>query len=296
MKEFNLRRKLILSSATLPLALLIPIKSTIPAFAASSVSGSSGTITVNSSGSGSSEVPSGIVTSSTTHYKYLNGWPVQDVVPIYYVYMPHVIIGTAGYSNEPCLIMTESSQTTNYQEALQLEASATQTWNSLDGLYPDCISSSATTTPTVSPDPSEIITWYWNNTIKNELPTPRFSIPPGYALTGLKAYLTSSCTLYQNFSDTTPIGTASIHATGEIWVKWGRGLSWSGPYNSCGLPWPEGEIFHVYESARSATVSVKETWVASWTLAGKSGSLTGLFTEPASQELPIHSITSEIYS
>lgn len=297
MKTVNFRRKLLLSSSTLLLSLILPARSSTPAFADSSVTGTGGTITVHSSGSSNSVVPGGIITTSTTTYTYYNGWPIQQTVPIYSVYTPLVVSGSSSYTNEPCLVMTTTSQTTSYSEAYQLEAVATQTWNSLNGLYPSCNpANSISSNSQKTPSPAQIVTTYWNTTIKNQLPTPRFTIPPGYALTGLPSFLVSTCELAETFTDRTPIGAATVNATGELWVKWNSGENWTGPYHSCGLPWPNGTISHVYEKQGSSTVSLKETWSASWRLGGGSGTLDGLITSPSPVSLSVHSITSEIYS
>lgn len=296
MTATGLRNNLLRAAAILPLTLLIPLESTVPAFADSSVTGVGGTITVTSSGSSTTSLPGDIVASSTTKYKYYEGWPISQTIPVYDVYMPQVIDGAPGYSNEPCLTMVLSSQTTSYNEAMQLQVSATQTWNSLDPLYPSCNPVSGTTSQSVNANPSSIISTYWQNTVRNQLPTPQFKVPPGYALTGLRAYLTSSCLLSKSFSDNTPLGNATITASGQLWVRWNSDKGWSGPYDTCGRPWPNGTIHHVYEASGTAAISVRETWTAAWSLGENSGTLQGLYTQPGSLILPIHSITSEIYS
>ncbi|TAN26574.1 MAG: hypothetical protein EPN30_04350 [Actinomycetota bacterium] len=274
----------------------MPLDFSHPALAASSVNGSGGTIIVDSSGSNSSVSPGGITTSSTTRTIYYNGWPIQEVVPVYYVYTPEVVTGNPAYSNEPCLAVSTSSPIYSYSEAYQLQFSAAQTWSSLAGTYPNCTYASQESSAKAHLTPVQEVTNYWDDTVQNELPVPQFTVPPGFALTGLPAFLTANCNTSISFYDTTPIGTADIQATGELWVKWDSNDGWSGPYSSCGLPWPNGTISHVYENKGSATVSIKETWSASWTLAGASGTLSGLFTSPGSLTLPISSITSEIYS
>lgn len=295
MKIFALKKGLLLSTSVPLLAIIVPVRSASPAFAQASVTGAGGTITVNTSGSKSRQIPGGIVTSTTTTTTYFNGWPVQRTVPSYYVYIPMVISGTPTYSNEPCMEMTASSKTTSYMEAYQLNIYAIDTWNSLYQLYPACTGTSRQSSPPQQ-TPNQVVTAFWNSTVRNELPVPRLSVPPGFALTGLEAYLTSpSCATSKTFTDSTPLGTAAIHANGEIWVRWNTGQDWSGPYRSCGLSWPSGTITHVYEQEGYATLSEKETWTANWTLGGESGTLQGLQTSPPPLNLPIRSVTSEIY-
>lgn len=266
------------------------------AYAQTSVTGSGGTIIVDSSGSNGSGSPGGITSSIITKTVYYNGWPVQETIPIYHVYTPTVIDGNPNFTNEPCLAITTSQPLTSYWEAYQLQNSALKSWETLADTYPSCAATSTSTTSTVKIDPSRVVTQFWNQSVANELPTPQFWIPPGFALSGLPSFLTATCTTSKTFYDQTPLGTGIINAYGQLWVKWASNESWSGPYDSCGLPWPNGTISHVYTTKGSEMVLVKETWEASWSLAGQSGNLGGLYTEPAALNLPVFSISSQIYS
>ncbi len=296
MKRTKYPKKLLVISSSLLLGAAVPLCLALPARAGSSVTGSGGTIIVDASGSNTVASPGGITTSSSTRYVYYNGWPIQETVPVYYVYTPQVVVGSPTYSNEPCLAESTSAPIYSYAEAYQLQFSATQTWSSLAGTYPGCKYNSSNSSSATQINPTQAVTTYWNQHVQNELPIPEFTVPPGFALTGLPSFLTANCTTSKSFYDSTPIGTADIQATGELWVKWDSNDGWSGPYSSCGLPWPDGTISHVYETEGSAHISLKETWTASWTLAGASGTLGGLATSPGSSTLPIYSITSEIYS
>ena len=288
-------RKLLTASSAMLLAATVPLHLSPPAYAENGVTGSGGTITVNSSGYNTFASPGSITSSSTTQIIYYNGWAIQQVTPVYYVYTPQVVVANPDFSNEPCLTMTTSAPIQSYAEAYQLQFSAVQTWNSLSGTYPVCSFRAGGTSSTGTVNPAQAVTTYWNQVIQNQLPIPHFSVPPGFALTGLPAFLTASCTTSKTFYDNTAAGTATIDATGELWVRWDSGQGWSGPYDSSGLPWPNGTIAHVFETNGTATVSVKETWSASWSLAGAAGTLGDLFTSPGPTTLPIYSITSEIY-
>lgn len=272
------------------------VMSSSPAFADSNVTGSGGVIVVNSSGVISYASPGGIDTTSTTKYVYYNGWPIKQTVPQYYVYSPIVVQGIASITNEPCIAVSKSQPYSNYWEAYQIQQSAVTTWESLAGSYPTCnyVASTKITKEKISP--GQLITQYWNQSIANQLPTLNPSVPPGFALTGLPVYLTSNCVLDRTFNDNTPLGAATIWASGQIWVKWRSGTSWSGPYNSCGAPWPNGNIAHTFEFSGSTTVQTKETWTAHWQLAGAHGSLYGLATFGPTISLPIRSLSSEIYT
>lgn len=265
-------------------------------YADTSITGSGGTIIVNSSGSSASATPGGIEQTTTTKYVYYNGWPYKQSIPIYYVYSPQVVEGNPSLQNQPCLAVSKSQPIQSYWEAYQLQQQALQTWNVLAGSYPLCQYKVGIPTKITHVSPSQIVTAYWKQTIVNQLPSPNYSIPPGFALTGMPAFLVSNCVLNRRFYDQTQIGTADIVAQGQIWVRWDNNLPWSGPYQSCGTPWPNGTISHVYQTSRQATISVKETWTANWTLNTSSGSLSGLNTSAPNSLLTIKSLYSEIFA
>ncbi|MDA8284253.1 MAG: hypothetical protein M0Z42_13405, partial [Actinomycetota bacterium] len=109
------------------------------------------------------------------------------------------------------------------------------------------------------------------------LPSPRPSAPPGYGITGKEVYLLAGDAYVVSRSFATPLGTLSITITGTYTVNWGDGTS-AGPYNTPGGPWPAGTIIHTYDFVGAYTITVSEAWTATWTLAGKSGTLADLVT------------------
>lgn len=294
MRLYVIKRTLLCLGTTIFLTLLTTGFSKTPAYADTSVSGSDGTISLSTSGSQSEQIPGGISTSSATQNRYYNGWPITQTITIYHVFVPYVALGSSSYTNEPCL-SSRTTSTTSYWEAYQLQESGIETWQSLVETYPICEVRSQSTTGHVQVSPAQIVTTYWNQTVKNQLPVPQFSVPPGFALTGLNSYVSSNCVTSKTFYDQTPLGQATIHAIGELWVNWGDGSTWDGPYNSCGSKWPNGTISHVFEYSGVDTVTVKETWNATWLLGTSSGSLGGLFTAPPPKIIHVYSITSEIY-
>ena len=52
----------------------------------------------------------------------------------------------------------------------------------------------------------------------------------------------------------------------------------SGPYNTEGLPWPNGNIAHTFDVIGYYNITLAENWTATWTLASRSGTLAGLRT------------------
>ena len=110
------------------------------------------------------------------------------------------------------------------------------------------------------------------------LPEPEPQIDPGYAITGLRAYLeTGSSTSHDFGSIDTVLGPLSVSATSTYTVDWGDGTT-TGPHGSAGGPYPDGDITHLYRRSATVTVTVTQNWTASWSLAGQSGTVSGLVT------------------
>ena len=136
--------------------------------------------------------------------------------------------------------------------------------------------------PALTPiDPVSLAVRFWHTI---PLPAPRPTIPPGYAVTGKRAYLvTNGTTAPPPYTTSTPLGTLTVSATGTYRVDWGDPYAgarsgWQGPYAAEGQPWPNGRITHTYDYTGAYDVTVEEDWTAVWHLAGAAGTLGGLHT------------------
>lgn len=119
------------------------------------------------------------------------------------------------------------------------------------------------------------------------LPKPSPHIAPGYAITGLRAYLETRASEQERFNQLTPLGPLEvITARTSYQVDWGdRTGKDNGPHPYPGLPCgPTGRITHTYTNMGRYDVSVIEQWSATWTLGGESGRITGLQSAPAGIE------------
>ena len=109
------------------------------------------------------------------------------------------------------------------------------------------------------------------------LPAPAPRIAPGWAITGLPAYLeTNGATTHRYLRDT-PFGPMEITAAGSYEVDWGDGTT-TGPHAYEGRPWPEGRISHVYTWVGRYDVVVTERWSARWRIGTQTGTLSQLTT------------------
>ncbi len=124
------------------------------------------------------------------------------------------------------------------------------------------------------------------------LARPEPFIAPGFALAGNPAYLQAGLPMTETFSNETPLGTLNIVATAQVFVDWGDGSGWHGPFGTAGGPWPGGDLTHVWDLAGTYDVAVEATWTARWSLGGQQGTLTNLSTEGTLEGFPVRELES----
>jgi len=144
--------------------------------------------------------------------------------------------------------------------------------------------------PRVVATPATLATQFWQTI---PLPVPRPTIPPAFAVTGKRAYLVTDGTVEPaRYVRPTPLGPLTIHAHGSYRVDWGDGSSptWTGPYLREGVGYPNGTIFHTYDTTGEVTVTVQEVWTATWSLGAAVGTLEGLHTTAVIAGFPVEQI------
>jgi len=104
-------------------------------------------------------------------------------------------------------------------------------------------------------------------------PAPKPRIAPGWAITGLPAYLESGGRRAQDFPFDTVLGPLRISAAfSHLTVDWGDG---SGPQRypagDLGGPYPDGGIRWVYTDVGVVDVTVVQHWTVTWSVGGESG-------------------------
>jgi hypothetical protein len=100
-------------------------------------------------------------------------------------------------------------------------------------------------------------------TIEDQLPRPTLEVPPGYALTGMPAYLVTNHQLdYGPVTHTVDLGITvvdvTVTATGTTHVDWGDGHAET--YHTPGTPWPDGQVRHTYIDTGTVTITATDTW------------------------------------
>ena len=135
--------------------------------------------------------------------------------------------------------------------------------------------------------PREVV----ERTIVNvSLPSPKPSVDPGYAVTGLRAYLETGNSVTHTFE---PIGTVlgplSISASSTYTVDWGDGTT-TGPHSSSGGKYPDGDITYVYRDVGTVDITVTQNWTATWSLAGQSGTISGLVSSGDLEDFDVREV------
>ncbi len=117
------------------------------------------------------------------------------------------------------------------------------------------------------------------------LPTPNLRIDPGFALTGMPAYLViDGQDDFSRSDDLAGWGALTVDfETVAFAVDWGDGTTTLVDDGRIGAPYdgdPTQQISHVYDQRGSDTeVVVTATWRAQWRVAGFSGAVEGLAIE-----------------
>jgi hypothetical protein len=129
----------------------------------------------------------------------------------------------------------------------------------LQGLYPtdDC--------PVDPTDdvPPELLDDVVAETITDHLPRPEPTVPPGYAMTGMAAYLVTDHELvYGPVDHEVDLEimqlTVRVNGTATTTVDWGDGTVLT--YDQPGLAYPDGEVTHTYADTGDVTIQITDSW------------------------------------
>jgi hypothetical protein len=122
------------------------------------------------------------------------------------------------------------------------------------------------------------------------LPGPTLTIAPGYAITGLPAYMQ-----IETIPWSTTLGQIVHVECGHDYfdVDWGDGAQTT--TTTTGGPWPTGTVTHVYQvTDPGLTVTVTERWSCSWTAPGYSGQITGMVSKGQLRDFAVRQIQESL--
>ena len=128
------------------------------------------------------------------------------------------------------------------------------------------------------PTPGSTLATQWSD--QAQLPAPSLAVQPGYAVTGLTAYLQITATTTAAYTFGAGSNSISIDCDyTDFHVDWGDGSTTD--TRSLGGPYPDGDVNHVYgEVSASDALAVTENWTCRWEdLLGDEGTLDGLYSD-----------------
>lgn len=174
-------------------------------------------------------------------------------------------IGVADEGEDPCIdyryVQVPSEE---------IQSAIRNAWSSIDYAYSNIPELSGTRPTEDCPnDPGEdlpppMVRDAVRQTVTDLLPRPEPSVPPGYALTGMPAYLVTDHALdYGPAEHPVDLGimelTVRVEGTGTSTVDWGDG-SEPQTYDEAGLPYPDGGVKYTYADRGEATITVTDSW------------------------------------
>jgi hypothetical protein len=126
-----------------------------------------------------------------------------------------------------------------------------------------------------------------------KLPAPTFEIPPGYSITGTKAFMQIGG---PKGIDPAPIQVFGyqvvLHITSSYDIDWGDQSADHIEKNvqSQGGPYPDGDVWHVYDAKGTYPVTVTQRWTATYQILGAalaSGTIADVLSTTTTQQLPV---------
>lgn len=162
-----------------------------------------------------------------------------------------------------------------------------QFWSVVETVFPPCPGVVATTAFQWA---FEYWTAFW---YEKQLPRPHPRVPPGYAITGLPAYLVCGDAEVVTVVRPTPLGELVVTARATYDVNWGDGSRSTGLGGPC-APWPDGTVDHTYDDTGGYTVVVVEDWHVSWTLGSASGTFQDVTTTGTLRRLEVRQVQAVV--
>lgn len=131
-------------------------------------------------------------------------------------------------------------------------------------------------------------TYSWLRSVDLPVPDPQLGV---LWVVGIPPPLHIGSELTAGFSEASPFGPASMEVTSEVWIDWGDGEGFTGPFATAGSRDVDAEPFpHVWQHDGFYDVTVQQRWTAVWSVGGSRGTLDGLSTEGTREDFEVISI------
>jgi hypothetical protein len=131
-------------------------------------------------------------------------------------------------------------------------------------------------------------TYSWLRSVDLPVPEPQLGV---MWVVGIPPPLHIGSEVTTGFSEASPFGPATMSVTSEVWIDWGDGEGFTGPFATAGSRDVDAEPFpHVWQHDGFYDVTVQQRWTAEWSVGGGRGTLDGLTTEGTREAFEVISI------
>ena len=168
------------------------------------------------------------------------------------------------------------------EEAEQARQQAEQEYLQLFDTMPELLGHNPTVPCDIEPAdtiPPALIETQLRAVLAQQLDRPRPTLPPGFALPGLRTYLITDHDLQHDTETSLDLQIVTLDVTvtasGTSEVDWGDGTVETYDHGSAD-GYPDGPIDHVYTDADVVDITVTDTWTVQW----EAGPLSGTFDAP----------------
>ena len=125
------------------------------------------------------------------------------------------------------------------------------------------------------------------------LPKPTFAIPPGSSVAGTRAFMVINGPMRMDPAPINALGyTVTLHVSSTYDIDWGDTTDTrfsKGVASQGGRGYPDGDVFHVYESKGNFPVTVTQRWTATYEIAGsQAGTIADALVTSSTMQLPVN--------
>jgi hypothetical protein len=202
-------------------------------------------------------------------------------------------VHTDPATGRPCVYMAEKPGVPASAE----EAANERRAQVLLGQYAVCPNSPVKAVPP-RPSPGAVAAELFREAV--HLPNPTVSIPPGWSVPGLRAYMILGGPQTIDWGPKDVFGySVRLHVSSTYDIDWGEdgppGRYSHGVASQGGRGYPDGDVYHVYDLKGTWQVHVSQRWTATYDITGEpSGTIADVLYTTADTDLPVHELQAVV--